>query len=411
VPTAVVEIARRLEDAGYETWCVGGAVRDAWLGRARADWDLATRARPEEVRRLFRRTYPIGIPFGTVGVRGRDGRVYEVTSFRRDVATDGRHAVIAYADTLDEDLARRDFTINAIAYHPLRHEWRDPFGGRHDLEARVLRAVGDPATRFAEDYLRVLRGLRFAGRYGLEIEPATWAAMRAAAPRCTVLSGERVREELLKVMADPRPSRALDLYRRASVLASLYPEMAVSDEAWPVLLRAVDALGRHHPFLRAVAWFHGVPSPDALEAMMRRLRFSNAETARARHLVGALRRPLPEPGDGPGIRRWLHAVGRDAVRDVLRLHGAFARARGIPDERRAVARAVRAVRAEWSRRPPLTLAELAIDGNDLKAMGLVPGPRFAEILDDCLARVLEDPEMNTPERLRDYVARRWANAR
>lgn len=399
-----MEIARRLEAAGFETWCVGGAVRDALLGHPRADWDLATAARPPQVRRLFRRTYPIGIEFGTVGVRGSDGRVYEVTGFRRDVSTDGRHAVIEYADTLEEDLGRRDFTINAIAYHPLRHELRDPHGGLRDLESGVLRAVGDPCARFSEDYLRVLRGLRFAGRFRLEIEPETWRAMQEKAPELTRLSGERIREELLKTMADPEPSAALELYRGAGVLPVLYPEVEV-DERWSWRGAAVDALPRSRPFLRAVMWFTGVRDREPLEALLRRQRFSNAEIQAAGALAAAFARPLPAPSDPRAVRRWLAAVGAQWVPDTLRLHAAAVRARG--GDARAVADRARAVRRTARARPPLMLADLAIDGEDLKALGLRPGPRFAEILRDCLERVLDDPGMNTKERLRNYVAERW----
>ena len=235
VPAAVIEIARRLEDAGYETWAVGGAIRDALAPQPtiRPDWDLATAARPDAVRKLFRRSYPIGIEFGTVGVRGSDGVVYEVTTFRRDISTDGRHAVVEYSDTIDEDLSRRDFTINAIAYHPLTGDIRDPFDGRADLERGILRCVGAPALRFAEDYLRVLRGLRFAGLHELEVDPPTWAALVGAVSRLGRLSGERVREELLKVLAAPDPEAALDLYRTSGALAELIPELgALDDAAW-----------------------------------------------------------------------------------------------------------------------------------------------------------------------------------
>lgn len=405
MPEAVVEIARRLEDAGFETWCVGGAVRDALLGDPRGDWDLATAARPPQVRALFRRTYPIGIEFGTVGVRGRDGTVYEVTGFRRDVSTDGRHAVIEYADTVDEDLARRDFTINAIAYHPLRRELRDPHGGVQDLEAGVLRAVGDPATRFDEDYLRILRGLRFAGRLGLEIDPVTWQAMREKAPSLARLSGERVREELLKVMADAKPSAALDLYRTAGVLPVLYPEMRTESDAWSRRLAAVGAIARSRPFLRAVMWLTGVPDASDLEALLRRHRSSNAELDAARVLHATLGLPLPEPDDPRGIRRWLSAVGGDFVGDTLRLHAAGARGRGA--DIRALARVARAILRVWRSEPPLTVADLAIDGDDLKALGLEPGPRFARILSDCLERVLDDPASNTKETLTRYVSERW----
>src|SRR6185437_12267772 len=143
-PETVVEIARVLTTAGFETWCVGGAVRDALLGEAHLDWDLATAAKPSDVRRLFRRTVPVGIEFGTVGVLDAANVMHEVTTFRRDVKTDGRHAEVEFGVSLEDDLARRDFTINAIAYDPLGGGLRDPFHGQEDLAARVVRAVGDP---------------------------------------------------------------------------------------------------------------------------------------------------------------------------------------------------------------------------------------------------------------------------
>ena len=182
VPAPVVDLVTTLERAGHEAWCVGGALRDAVLGLPHADFDVATSATPDQVRGLFRHTVPVGEKHGTVGVLDRDRVLHEVTTFRQDVRTDGRHAEVAYGVSLEEDLARRDFTINALAYHPLRHEWRDPFGGSEDLSEGRIRAVGDAATRFREDYLRILRAIRFAARFGFAIVPATWAAMIEAAP-------------------------------------------------------------------------------------------------------------------------------------------------------------------------------------------------------------------------------------
>src|SRR2546421_5303377 len=162
-PETVLEIAQRLEQEVYEAWCVGGAVRDAILGHPHLDWDLATSATPDQVRAIFgkRRTIPVGIQFGTVGVLDREGTLHEVTTFRRDVQTDGRHAVVEFGASLDEDLARRDFTINAIAYSPSKNEMRDPYNGRIDLQEKLIRAVGDPRERMREDRLRALRAIRF----------------------------------------------------------------------------------------------------------------------------------------------------------------------------------------------------------------------------------------------------------
>jgi tRNA nucleotidyltransferase (CCA-adding enzyme) len=195
-PETVKEIAATLEKAGFETWCVGGAIRDALLGHPHLDWDLATAAKPQDVQKLFKRTVPVGIEFGTLGVLDADNVMHEVTTFRKDVQTDGRHAVVEFGVSLDDDLARRDFTINAIAYSPKTGEIRDPFGGQKDIEKKIIRAVGDPRERMREDRLRALRAIRFAARFGFEIEPATWAAIVESAPDMKRLSAERVKQEI-----------------------------------------------------------------------------------------------------------------------------------------------------------------------------------------------------------------------
>lgn len=406
VPGAVAAIARRLEDRGHETWAVGGAVRDALLGGSRGDWDLATAARPETVLELFRPSYPVGIQFGTVGVRGEDGNLYEVTTFRRDIETDGRHAVVEYADRLDEDLARRDFTINAIAYHPLHHEFHDPMAGWEDLQRRLLRCVGEPATRFAEDYLRVLRGLRFAGRYELEIEPATWDALVDAAPRLARLSGERVREEILKVLSGSVPSRGLDLYRRSGALAVLVPELVSFDDTdWRVILASIDGLTERRLRLRLATLF--APAGPEIEPLMRRLRFSNAELRDVQVLGRALDLSLPKSGDIVAARRWLRHVGPDDARDALRLHFCREGALGTGAEgRSALAGQASTVLGVLRRGDPVTLAALAIDGSDLKQLGLKPGPEFGRILEACLDVVIEDPKLNERERLLEFARRR-----
>src|SRR6478672_8984510 len=189
-PEHVVEIARKLEASGFETWCVGGAIRDAILGHPHLDWDFATAARPEQVREIFghRKTIPVGIEFGTVGVLDAEGVMHEVTTFRRDVKTDGRHAEVEFGVSLDDDLARRDFTINAIAYSPSRGEVRDPYHGQADLSRKVVRAVGDPDARMREDRLRALRGLRFASRFDFQIDDPTLRAIRESGPHLGRLS-------------------------------------------------------------------------------------------------------------------------------------------------------------------------------------------------------------------------------
>ena len=195
-----------------EPWKRPASRPGAWEGicgtrcssRPHSDYDIATSATPEQVQKLFPRTIEVGIKYGTVGVLDRDRVLHEVTTFRRDVSTDGRHAVVAYGATLEEDLARRDFTINAIAYHPLRGEWKDPFDGAGDYHAPGIRAVGEPAERFREDYLRILRAIRFAARFDFAIDPATWEAAKAGAPGLRQLSAERVRDEWFKSLRTAR---------------------------------------------------------------------------------------------------------------------------------------------------------------------------------------------------------------
>ncbi len=384
-PAAVAELTRKLEEAGFETWAVGGAVRDALRGQGKADWDLATRARPEEVRRLFRRTVPIGIDHGTVGVFGRDGVLYEVTTFRRDVLPMGRKAIVSFSETLEEDLARRDFTINAIAWHPLRREIRDPFAGRRDLEQGLLKAVGTPSERFREDYLRVLRGLRFAGALDLEVEAATWEGLEAAVDGIEGLSPERVRDELSKVVAGPRPSAALGLYRRAGVFPRIDPALDPEDPGESFAL--VDAVPSHRPLVRLSAFFlmalngEGRRDPDPV---LTRLRFSNAEVRRISTLVAAGVPPSSLADGGPvERRRWMAAIERPFLRDVIRLWVASCRIGGTSHELGS-RRALGAVRGDLSGGIPLSPRELPVGGADLMAMGVPGGPVMGELLNALL---------------------------
>ncbi|MEA2723624.1 MAG: hypothetical protein QOH59_1395, partial [Gemmatimonadales bacterium] len=304
IPEPVLEIARKLEGAGFEAWCVGGNLRDAFLQQAQSDYDIATSATPEQVQKLFPRTVEVGIKYGTVGVLDRARRLHEVTTFRRDVATDGRHAVVAYGVTLEEDLARRDFTINALAYHPLRHEWRDPFDGAGDLANHLVRAVGDPAQRFQEDYLRVLRALRFAARFDFTIDPLTWEAARAAAGGLSGLSAERVRDEWFKSLRTARSiTQLLMLWVRVGAARVWIPELEL---ARPSQMAYPDSpLDNRDPVLLTALV---CPSPAAV---LRRLKASNAEIARASGLEQGPEEPAAL--DPVAVRRWLATVGPAAA--------------------------------------------------------------------------------------------------
>jgi tRNA nucleotidyltransferase (CCA-adding enzyme) len=406
-PPAVRWIATKLEDAGYDTWAVGGAVRDVLLGRPSGDWDLATRARPADVQRLFKRTVPLGVEHGTVGVL-KDGTLYEVTTFRRDVETDGRHAVVSFADTIDEDLGRRDFTINAVAWHPLREELRDPFGGIADLERRVLRTVGRAQERFQEDYLRILRALRFAGLFDLEIEAETWSSLETLVGHLTSLSAERIRDELVKVLdADPAPGRSLGLYADSGALDVLYPELgalraSASEHAgatpWALSLATVEELPRGRPLMRLAALVREL-APEDVAAVLLRLRFSNAQVDETAYR--ATSSALPEAGAEPSaFRRWLSASGPGRLAALARLDLARARAErrlGLSNRVESVVDAWRVARKVRASAPPFALGDLALDGRALIGLGLKPGPHFGRILDQLLDWVLEDPARNRRE--------------
>jgi tRNA nucleotidyltransferase (CCA-adding enzyme) len=415
-PAEVREIADRLEDAGYEAWCVGGAIRDALLGHQHLDWDLATSATPGEVRSLFgaKRTIPIGVEFGTVGVLDRRNRMHEVTTFRRDVKTDGRHAEVEFGVSLEDDLARRDFTINAIAYSPRRDELRDPFDGRHDLGARLIRAVGDPDARMREDRLRALRAIRFAARLGFAIEPATERAIAASAPFLGRLSPERVKQELDKTMEQvARPSAALRHWKSSGAFTTLIPQLAsASDSA----LTVPDCLARpglpNRPARRALRFAGLLASLDAREAtkVMVALRSSRVEMQLVESLIDRLHRFGDEmarvltsgstPTDAQ-VRRWVAGIGRLQIGGFMRLAGAVWASR---DSHGPAPRAVRALYRRMRRsafRDALDLGALAIDGDDLRSHGIPTGRMLGRILNALLVQVIDDPSRNT----RDWLLR------
>ena len=381
IPDEVLEITRTLEAAGHEAWCVGGALRDSLLGHPHSDFDFATSATPAQVIALFRRTAPVGEKYGTVGVIDRHRVLHEVTTFRRDVATDGRHAVVAYGVSLDDDLARRDFTINAIAYHPLRHEWRDPFGGRNDLRQGILRAVGVPAERFQEDYLRILRGIRFAARFGFTVEPATWAAAIEAAPGLARLSAERVRDEWFKGLRSARSVPELvELWVRSGAAEHWIPELVPLPVERVARAGAVDLAAGRDPVL-LTALLIDDPAP-----VLRRLRASNAEISRAQAMAQGPAAPVEL--DPRAVRRWLATVG-GAADDLLALYALRAGTE---------APWAGAVQEARERRDPLARGDLAVTGSDLQALG-ASGPRIGELLTALLDRALDDPGLNRRDTL------------
>jgi len=384
IPDAVLRIAQQLESAGYETWCVGGAIRDNLLGVANHDFDLTTAAPPTEVRRLFKRTVPVGIAHGTIAVLDRQKRQHEVTTFRKDIKTDGRHAVVEFGVSLMDDLARRDFTINAIAYHPIRHEWRDPFHGADDLERKLIRSVGDANWQFQEDYLRILRALRFSARFEFRIHPRTLEAAKANVQGLAQLSAERVRDEWFKgITTAKRVSKLLTLWMDIGAARIWLPEIRERG-AGSGSLHALDKLPRDPVLITAF-----LASDPA--SLLTRLKCSNKDIERGR-AIGQWRDKYPDAKHVPDVRRWLSQVGEYGD-DLLALLPAGTAPRS------PLPKVVASIRAA---KDPLTVKDLAVKGADLLAAGVRPGPEVGETLQRLLADVLEDPTRNT----RDYLLSR-----
>jgi tRNA nucleotidyltransferase (CCA-adding enzyme) len=414
-PASVLEIAQKLIRAGHESWFVGGAVRDGLLGHPNLDWDLATAATPQQIQRLFRRTVPVGIDFGTVGVLDAAGVLHEVTTFRRDVQTDGRHAVVEFGASLDEDLARRDFTINAIAYGPETRQLHDPFRGREDLQRKLVRAVGIATDRMREDRLRALRAFRFAARFEFEIEPETWAAIAQSAPHLGRLSMERVQQEIEKTLVQvDRPGNAFRLWRDGGALTVLAPPLASVNEialaTLDLLPRATNAEERHHTVNRLIALMLDVP-PGAARATLRELRFSNdrvqwiGDIVERWHLVGGpIRDALAEDATIPDatVRRWVAAIGRTRIDALFTVLDARVRAEGAAGSGRVEPAKVQALRGRAEAvalRDPLETGDLAVDGGDLMKAGIRAGPQLGAALRTLLDWVLDDPVRNTHDQL------------
>ncbi len=414
-PAAVRDIVQQLERAGFEAWCVGGAVRDALLGRNNLDWDIATSARPEEVRKLFRRTVPLGVEFGTVGVIDGKNVMHEVTTFRKDVETDGRHARVIFGVSLEEDLARRDFTINAIAYSPTRAEIADPFNGQHDLASGVVRTVGDPDQRMTEDRLRALRALRFAARFDFSIGEATWDAVSRSAPFLQRLSMERVRQEIEKTMDQVhRPSSAFRLWRDCGAFARLVPALANASElelSYPDYLSMPGSSTRPARRSNRITALFLAAGPHRAANAFRDLRFSNSGIAwmsgqveRWSAEIPALERAL-EAGALPTAgftRRWIARVGRMRAASLVRIAAAVWCARsdaGMPAPPRSQHAPIYGRILRSSFRDPVDLSDLRIDGDDLQSIGIKAGPAVGRILKKLLDLVLDNPALNERDTL------------
>ena len=440
VPRELEFVARVFERSGRQCWLVGGAVRDALLGRPVDDFDLATDAPPQTVRKLFRRSIPTGIRHGTVSILRGDYR-FETTTFRRDGAyTDARHPdSVTYSGDIHDDLSRRDFTVNALAWNLIQHRFLDPHDGSGDLKRKIIRAVGIPGERFAEDALRPIRACRFASQLEFTVEGGTLAALGTVPEGVRRLSAERVWDELGKILGSPKPSIALGLFRDTGLLGIILPELDACVGTDPRGRRMRDAFDRcadlcdrlapDNPALRTAALFHEVsPAPpladdtpdDTLnnppdetaariaEGAMRRLKTSNALRERVVRLVRHHHLQLGAPPSDSAVRRFMRHAGPDLAEDIIALGTACAAdpSSSSPASAAALDELLRRVRGVQRRGEALSIGELGVNGRILmEELGMRSGKPLGALLEHLLEGVLDNPALNEPEALLETAKR------
>lgn len=430
IPVNAEKILRVLENQGFEAFIVGGCVRDSILGRRPDDWDITTSARPEQVKALFRRTVDTGLKHGTVTVL-MDKESYEVTTYRIDGEyEDGRHPKeVAFTASLEEDLKRRDFTINAMAYHPDRG-LVDLFRGMDDIRAEIIRCVGNPLERFGEDALRILRAVRFSAQLGFSIEEETKKGIEELVPNLKLVSAERIQTELVKLLVSPHPDYFLTAYE-TGITRQFLPEFDACMETGQntphhclsVGLHTLQSLLNIRPdkVLRLTMLLHDIGKPAVKKtdengrdhfkmhgpagekmasAILRRLKFDNDTISKVCRLIRWHDdRPAP---DMCSVRRAVNRIGEDIFPLYLEVQRADMLAQSTYKREEKAARLEgvnECYRKILEEGQCVSLKSMAVKGRDLIAAGYAPGPELGEILDRLLEHVLEHPEDNEKDRL------------
>jgi putative nucleotidyltransferase with HDIG domain len=434
------EVALLFRGGGKQLYLVGGAVRDIVRGESPHDWDLATDASPNEVIELFRgikpraSIIPTGIKHGTITLRYRGGE-YEITTFRSESAyRDGRHPEsVRFAKTIEEDLSRRDFTMNSIALALPDGKMVDPFDGCGDIKAGLIRCVGNPEDRFGEDGLRPLRAVRFAAQLDFRVDDPTLQAIQPSLEVTAQVSQERIRDELDKIIASPRPSSAFRLMEETGLLELLAPELALCRDVeqkgghrFDVLdhsLLACDYAARqkYPPEVRLAALLHDVGKPEArrndgkgtitfyqhekyaiqkVEQFMTRLRYPRARIDKVCRLIRCHMFHYEDSWSDGAVRRFIIRVGEDSLEDLYRLRKADVYGmRGVEQTAEGLAELISRVDRVLAGNHVLSLKDLAVSGKDLIAAGIKPGRHMGIILKELLDTVVDDPASNNGETL------------
>ena len=442
IPTAVKNIIDKLTEAGYEAYIVGGCVRDLLMDKMPGDWDVTTNAKPEEIQKLFPDSFYEN-EFGTVGVKTESEdetlKVVEVTTYRTESAySDKRHPdEVKFAATLDEDLKRRDFTMNAIAMgsdpsDATRYTLHDPFEGQKDIERRLIRAVGDPAERFSEDALRMMRAIRFSSTLGFVIEEHTLEEIKAHAHHIKHISAERIRYEFMKLIGGDHAQAAIELMRETGLLEDIVPELieGIGVEqnlhhiytVWEHNLRSLGYTAQQHYSLeiRLAALLHDVGKPKSKRGEGRNGTFYGHEVIGARmtaRLLERLKFPremadkitklvryhmfyyLPDEVTESSVRRLVANIGKENVEDLLKVREADRIGSGTP---KAIPYKLRHLKFMIDKvaRDPISPKMLKVNGNDImQLLAIPPGPKVGMIMNALMEEVLEDPAKNTKEYL------------
>jgi tRNA nucleotidyltransferase (CCA-adding enzyme) len=444
IPADVLTVCERLRQAGHQAFIVGGSVRDLLLGRPPGDFDVATSAHPEATLRVFgsRFAIPTGLQHGTVTVLTDEPprqRHVEVTTFRGEGAyLDGRRpSTVTFSATLDEDLSRRDFTMNAIAYDPVAHTLVDPWDGQGDIGRKTIRTVGNPVLRFTEDGLRPMRAVRQAAQLGFALAPATHAAIPEAVASFRKVSAERIRDELRKLLLAPVPSHGIELMRQTGLLAEVLPEILPTigciqnrfhkHDVYTHILATVDAAVPDF-VVRMGALLHDLGKPrtqaprenapgeftffrheqigsEMAEAICTRLKLSSEERKTVTALVGGHMFFYTADWTDGTIRRFVRRVGPEMVPLLFALREADIASRGQGEDREGETRELKARIAKVAAEDAaLRVTDLAIDGKDvMRVLDIPPSRRIGEVLEALLERVLDDPTLNQKETLEGLV--------
>lgn len=438
LPRKVVLIIKNLQRHGYDAYAVGGCVRDSILNRKPEDWDITTSAKPEQVKRIFRRTVDTGIEHGTVTVLiGKDG--FEVTTYRVDgLYEDGRHPKeVTFTSRLEEDLKRRDFTINAMAYND-DERLVDAFGGMRDLNYHLIRCVGEPKERFSEDALRILRAVRFSAQLAFPIEPETAEAIKSLAPNLEKISAERIQAELVKLLVSDHPERIQDACELGitKVVLPEWDDMVGVKQNTPhhkydVAAHTVHALQnvKNDKVLRLTMLFHDMGKPvmkttdengrdhfkghaiaseQIAKTVMKRLKFDNDTIRKVTKLV-AYHDYRMEP-TGANVRRAMHEIGVELFPYYLAVRLADTKAQSSYERRGKLENIIQIrelYRNALRNKECVTLKDLAVTGTDLINLGIAPGKELGTLLNELLDMVIEDPAWNQKGKLCDYVKERF----